>query len=106
MNRLVRHRGPDDEGAAVFCGANLECFPLAGSDTLVPADAEPLPYLPRGTSALSDVRVALGHRRLSILDLSAAGHEPMCSADGRLWITYNGEIYNYEALRAELEQRG
>ncbi len=47
--------------------------------------------------------VALGHRRLSILDLSAAGEEPMASADGRWLLTYNGEVYNYRELRAELE---
>ena len=51
-------------------------------------------------------RVALSHRRLSIIDLSAAGHQPMCTEDGNVWITYNGEIYNHEALRAELERSG
>jgi asparagine synthase (glutamine-hydrolysing) len=49
---------------------------------------------------------ALGHRRLSIVDLSPAGHQPMCLAGTRLWITYNGEIYNYLELRAELETLG
>jgi len=49
---------------------------------------------------------ALGHRRLSILDLSPAGHQPMSTADGRLWITFNGEIYNYLSLRQELEAAG
>ena len=39
--------------------------------------------------------VGLGHRRLSIIDLSAAGHQPMASEDGAVWITYNGECYNY-----------
>ena len=48
----------------------------------------------------------LGHRRLSILDLTPAGHQPMGTDDGRYWITYNGEVYNYRALRADLEARG
>lgn len=51
-------------------------------------------------------RVAFGHRRLSILDLSEAGAQPMQSADGRLAITFNGEIYNHRALRHDMEQRG
>jgi asparagine synthase (glutamine-hydrolysing) len=48
----------------------------------------------------------LGFRRLSILDLSPAGHQPMCTQDGRYWIVFNGEIYNYIELRHGLEQRG
>jgi asparagine synthase (glutamine-hydrolysing) len=50
--------------------------------------------------------IALGHARLSILDLSASGHQPMVSADGRYVISYNGEIYNFAELRKELESRG
>lgn len=50
--------------------------------------------------------VGLGHRRLSFLDLSEAGKQPMCANDGKIWITYNGEIYNYIELRAELESKG
>ncbi|MFQ5773403.1 MAG: asparagine synthase (glutamine-hydrolyzing) [Kiloniellaceae bacterium] len=50
--------------------------------------------------------VAFGHRRLSIIDLTPAGHQPMASHDGRYVITYNGEIYNFRELRAGLEERG
>lgn len=53
-----------------------------------------------------DGPVGLGHRRLSIVDLSPAGHQPMPNADGSLWIVFNGEIYNHEALRHELVARG
>lgn len=50
--------------------------------------------------------IALGHRRLSIIDLSSAGHQPMLTADLRGVLTYNGEIYNYPELRRQLEQEG
>ena len=50
--------------------------------------------------------VGLGHRRLSIIDLSDAGHQPMSDAEGTLWITYNGEIYNYLEVAAELRAKG
>jgi asparagine synthase (glutamine-hydrolysing) len=51
-------------------------------------------------------RTGLGHRRLSIIDLSPAGREPMSDASGGIWLTFNGEIYNYKELRRELEHRG
>lgn len=54
----------------------------------------------------SEQRVGLGHRRLSIIDLSPAGHEPMSDASGRIWLTFNGEIYNFKQLRRELEASG
>lgn len=53
-----------------------------------------------------DSRLGFGHRRLSIIDLSEAGTQPMASADGRFVITFNGEIYNYRELRRGLEQKG
>jgi asparagine synthase (glutamine-hydrolysing) len=53
-----------------------------------------------------DGRVCLGNRRLAIRDLSPAGHMPMSNAAATVWITYNGEVYNTDALRAELEQAG
>lgn len=59
-----------------------------------------------GSWRSADGAVALAHRRLSIVDLSPAGHQPMCNEDGTIWITYNGEIYNHGALRSELECKG
>jgi asparagine synthase (glutamine-hydrolysing) len=53
-----------------------------------------------------DADVALGHRRLSIIDLSPSGHQPMTTADDCLWIIFNGEIYNFLELRMELEKQG
>jgi len=53
-----------------------------------------------------DGRVGLGHRRLSIIDLSTAATQPMSNEDGSLWVTFNGEIYNHAEIRKELEARG
>ena len=50
--------------------------------------------------------VGLGQARLAIIDISPLGHQPMCNEDGTVWITFNGEIYNYLDLRAGLVQRG
>ena len=59
-----------------------------------------------GTWVDQEVGVAFGHRRLSIIDISDAGHQPMVSANGRYVIIYNGEVYNFKELRQQLEQLG
>ena len=76
MVESLRHRGPDAQGSVVFTTANA----------------------PRA--------VALGALRLAILDLSEAGRQPMRSADGKVLLVYNGEVYNYRRLRNELEAKG
>lgn len=77
MADALRHRGPDDSGSWAS-----EADPATGA------------------------RAAFGHRRLAILDLSARGRQPMASSDGSVVVAYNGEIYNYRALRAELATLG
>jgi asparagine synthase (glutamine-hydrolysing) len=61
---------------------------------------------PDGEGQWVEGNVGIGHRRLAILDLSPAGHQPMVSADTRWVLTYNGEVYNYRGLRADLEAEG
>lgn len=61
---------------------------------------------PDGEGHYVEGGVAIGHRRLSIIDLTPAGHQPMISQDGQLVLSYNGEIYNFRELRAELETLG
>ena len=59
-----------------------------------------------GTWISGDRRVGLGHRRLSIIDLTTAASQPMCNEDGSLWVVFNGEIYNHAEIRRELEAIG
>jgi len=61
---------------------------------------------PDGEGQWIEGGVGVGHRRLAIIDLSPAGHQPMVGADHRFVLTYNGEIYNFRELRAELEAKG
>jgi asparagine synthase (glutamine-hydrolysing) len=98
MTESLRHRGPDDEG---FLGVNFESkkvYPLMGKESRIEG--------PSIEDFDQPVNLLLGHRRLSILDLSAAGHQPMGNEDGSLWIVHNGEIYNYLEIREELECLG
>jgi asparagine synthase (glutamine-hydrolysing) len=61
---------------------------------------------PDQSGSYCDDSVSLGHRRLSIIDLSEHGRQPMSNEDGTIWITYNGEIYNFQELRDRLEGKG
>lgn len=102
-SRAIRHRGPDGEG---FLLVGDHAVPCSSEDT--PSLKQGLNYIPQKN--ISDINgdffLALAHRRLSILDLSETGHQPMALQDGKLWITYNGEIYNYLELKKELETEG
>jgi asparagine synthase (glutamine-hydrolysing) len=61
---------------------------------------------PDGEGHWIEGNIAVGHRRLAIIDLSPAGHQPMVSADHRFVLTYNGEVYNFQELRSELQAKG
>jgi len=85
LSDKLAHRGPDDHAWLAWSGTAF----TSGRE-------EPVA---RG-------KVIMGHRRLSIIDLSTDGRQPMASADGKLHIAYNGEVYNYRELRMELESLG
>jgi len=97
----LSHRGPDDEGYYVGNTTQGQYHACAGADTLPELQ---LPSIQRFRGDANDL--ALGFRRLSILDLSAAGHQPMSTPDGRFTVILNGEIYNYLELRDELARQG
>lgn len=108
MAMTVRHRGPDDEG---YWGIDPSGHhrTWGGGDTPDAVFASDCVYRPLragGEQTDRPMRVLLGHRRLSIVDLSPSGHQPMSTADARCWITYNGEVYNHIELRKELESLG
>jgi asparagine synthase (glutamine-hydrolysing) len=91
-----------------ICGIAVRAGEEAAIET-VEAMAETLRHRgpdDQGSWRSADARVAFGHRRLSIIDLSAAGHQPMHSSSGDLTITFNGEIYNYREVRQELQTLG
>ena len=94
LKRMVdaqRHRGPDDQGFRLFSLRHGQSVPI-----------EPGQPLPSGAT----FEGAVGFNRLSILDLSEAGHQPMVSDNGRVFITFNGEIYNAFDYRNGLESEG
>ncbi|MEO6301643.1 MAG: hypothetical protein ABIP51_00595, partial [Bacteroidia bacterium] len=105
MTNAISHRGPDGEG-----------FILASEQTITPHfnlqqqnyKRKDLTYIPITSleNANPNSFLAFGHRRLSIIDLSETGHQPMCNGDSKSWITFNGEIYNYIELREELKKAG
>src|SRR5579872_5253295 len=84
--QLLEHRGPDDQGFLTWAGGDVS--------------------LGRDPDHVAPGHVALVHRRLSIVDLSEQGWQPMVDAGGRHAIVLNGEIYNYPELRAEMEADG
>ncbi|AZA62031.1 asparagine synthase (glutamine-hydrolyzing) [Chryseobacterium indoltheticum] len=98
MNNAIRHRGPDDEGFWISDGFYGKSF--SGNDSIQKIK-ETFPVLNESSS-----KIALGFRRLSILDLSEKGHQPMLSDDEKITITFNGEIYNFRKIRKELEILG
>ena len=96
MADAIAHRGPDGEGFLAINSKTRTVTELSGNKT--PVNLPPL----SGFGVNADVY--LGHRRLSIIDLSAAGHQPMSNYQKDIWITFNGEIYNYKSLRNELTE--
>lgn len=95
MTRSLAHRGPDGEGY-VLLAQDGPGKPIAVAGRL----SDSIRSVPR------DIAVGFGHRRLAILDRSPLGHQPMACDRGEVWLTYNGEIYNYLELRQTLQQRG
>jgi len=106
MTGSIKHRGPDDEG---FVLINKDKCQTAGSgDTQNSAWNASFVYCPvkHIDQVDEDFTLALGHRRLSIIDLTEAGHQPMCDSTRKIWVVCNGEMYNYIELRDELVSKG
>lgn len=106
MNRAIAHRGPDGEGFLLGSGGEKP-VPCSGQNFDHDSSFRSA-YIPQQKieNASGDPAFALGHRRLSIIDLQLSGHQPMCDAEQAYWIVFNGEIYNYLELKAELINKG
>src|SRR5674476_876965 len=99
VSSILKHRGPDDEGYFI---ASLD----RKSWQSYKGDISPQTLLlPHISSATGNDSLALLHRRLSIIDLSDSGHQPM-NYENRYWIVLNGEIYNYLEIKEELLKKG
>lgn len=109
MTDVISHRGPDGEGFLFLESLGSEPIICSGNDT--PKNIKTPINLYTPTIDINEINssnfmLGISHRRLSILELSTYGHQPMCSIDRSFWITYNGEIYNYLELKVELESLG
>jgi len=107
MAAAMKSRGPDDEGYLLAHHDSTMLQVYLGDDT--PARSESVDFYPDehiSTAIEQPASVFLAHRRLSIVDLSICGHQPMCTEDRRYWVVFNGEIYNHLEVRAALESEG
>ncbi|MFQ5430421.1 MAG: asparagine synthase (glutamine-hydrolyzing) [Phycisphaerae bacterium] len=95
MTQRLYHRGPDDGGAVLF---GMNGRPTVERRFGPPGEAVDWSFVP--------VKLGLGARRLAVVDRTEAGHQPLAGPDGRVWLVFNGEIYNHNALRSELSSRG
>jgi len=107
MAAQMKNRGPEDEGYLMVDLDTREIFPYIGDDTpLGESVLEQTRYTHIKSGYFLPSHLAFAHRRLKIVDLSFNGHQPMRAGNGRYWIIFNGEIYNYKEIRADLEQEG
>ena len=98
MTDALKHRGPDDEGFLAVNTKDSKIYELTGEDSVVSYD--------RIENFKVNADLLLGHRRLSIIDLSPSGHQPMFNKEKTIAVIYNGEIYNYIELKEELRELG
>jgi asparagine synthase (glutamine-hydrolysing) len=104
MCKIIAHRGPDDEGYALVSSLNCKQIQYSGPASNKNAQSQMISIQDSRPQPTYDIGFA--HRRFSIIDLSDAGHQPLSTSDSRWSMIYNGEIYNYKELRAELEITG